>query len=455
MAENRGKYDPVRAAVIEMLGLIESGRFTAAEAINVAIENRPFSELDIRFVRQLVNGTTKMKRRLDHDIKFFLSKPSEKMSQRLIDILRLGFYQLFFTDRIPAAAAVSESVNLAHYFCDSARARLVNAVLRAALRHPERIVFRDKEEDPVGYLANYYSYPDWFVDYCLKEFKFEETELLLANMNRPPRISFRVNTIKAREDDVAKALKKTGVKYTQGKYLSDFFHLEEGSFPNEDELVKSGKIYIQDESAGMAIRLLNPKAGANVLDLAAAPGGKASYAAARMRNKGMITAVDKSRPRLELMIENCRRLGVRIVNPVLANNLDFQGGPFERVILDVPCSGWGNADKHSDLRWAKTPENVEKLLKVQGTMLDRAARLVRRGGVLIYSTCTMIRQENDQVVEEFLLRNSDFVIESADQYFDDSVVSERGFLKTYPNKPNLSGSFAARLKRKVKTKKKR
>jgi 16S rRNA (cytosine967-C5)-methyltransferase len=455
MVENKGKYDPVRAAAIEILGLIESGRFTSAEAINAATENRSFSELDIRFIRQLVNGTTKMKRRLDHDMKFFLSKPSEKMSQRLIDVLRLGFFQLFFTNRIPAAAAVSESVNLAHHFCDSSRARLVNAVLRAAIRHPERIVFRNKLDDPVGYLAVHYSYPDWFVDYCLREFKLEETEKLLANMNLPPKISFRANTIKARVEDISKSLKKAGVKYAQGSYLSDFFHLEEGNFPNEDELVKSGKIYIQDESAGMAVRLLNPKAGANVLDLAAAPGGKASYAAARMRNKGMITAVDKSRPRLELMMENCKRLGVRIVNPVLANNMDFQGGPFERVILDVPCSGWGNANKHSDLRWVKTPENVEKLCKVQGTMLDRAARLVRRGGVLIYSTCTIIRQENDQVVEEFLLRNTDFAIESADQYFDDDVVSTRGFLKTYPNKPNLSGSFAARLKRKIKTKKKK
>ena len=450
MADRKTHFDPVRGTVIEILGLVESGQFTAAEAINLATENKSFKDLDLRFIRQLVNGTIKLKRRLDHDIRFYLSKPSEKMPQRLVDILRLGFFQLFFTDRIPDAAAVSESVNLAHHFCDAPRARLVNAVMRAALRDPKRVKFRDKEEDPKSYLGNMYSFPDWFVNYCLNEFGFEKTEKMLAEMNQPPKISFRANLLKVKVEEIRQALDEAGLKYTNGTYLPEFFHLEEGNFPLEDKLVKTGKIYIQDESAGMAIRLLNPKMGMNVLDAAAAPGGKATYAAVRMRNRGMITAVDKSRPRLELLIENCKRLGVKIINPVLEDNLDFKGGPFDRVILDAPCSGWGNAGKHSDLRWTKTQDNVDKLFKVQSAMLDRIARLVKPGGVLVYSTCTIIRKENDDVVEEFLLRNKDFTLESADQYFSGEIVSERGFLKTYPGFTELSGSFAARMKRKTK-----
>lgn len=450
MTDKKAKFDPVRGTVIEILGLIESGQFTAAEAISLATEGKSFTDLDQRFIRQLVNGTVKLKRRLDHDIRFFLSKPSEKMPQRLVDILRLGFFQLFFTDRIPDAAAVSESVNLAHHFCDASRARLVNAVLRAALREPKRIKFRNKNEDPASYLGNMYSFPDWFVNYCLSEFGFERTEKMLAEMNLPPRISFRANLIKTKIEEVKQILDEAGLKYASGEYLPEFFHLDEGNFPLEDQLVKTGKIYIQDESAGMAVRLLNPKMGMNVLDAAAAPGGKATYAASRMRNQGMITAVDKSRPRLELLIENCKRMGVKIVNPVLEDNLDFKGGPFDRVILDAPCSGWGNAGKHSDLRWTKTQENVDKLFKVQSAMLDRIARLVKPGGLLVYSTCTIIRKENDDVVEEFIVRNKNFTLESAGQYFTGAVVSERGFLKTYPGFANLSGSFAARLKRKIK-----
>jgi len=450
MSEDKQKFDPVRGAAIEILGLIESGRFTATEAIQMATAKRSLSDLDLRFIRQLVNGTVKMKRRLDHDIRFYLSKPSEKMSQRLIDILRLGFFQLLFTDRIPAAAAVSESVNLARHFCDNSRARLVNAVMRAALRNPERVKFRDKEEDPVAYLGNLYSFPDWFVNYCLSEFGFENTETYLKQLNLPPRISFRVNLFKAEAEEVKKELDKAGLKYTPGAHLAEFFHLDKGSFPLEDKLVKTGKIYIQDESAGMAVRLLNPKTGMNVLDAAAAPGGKATYAAVRMRNRGMITAVDKSRPRLELLIQNCKRLGVKIINPVLEDNLDFKGKPFDRVILDAPCTGWGNAGKHSDLRWTKTQENVDKLSRVQSTMLDRVSRMVKPGGILVYSTCTIIRKENDDVVEEFLVRNKEFTLESAGLYFKGDIVSERGFLKTYPLFQNLSGSFAARLKRKPK-----
>lgn len=453
MTPRQEKFDPVRGAAVEIIGLVEGGKHLAEEAIQEVIREKEFRALDIRFLRLLVNGTVKMKRRLDHDIRFFLSRPAEKLPRRMTDILRLGFYQLFFTDRIPAAAAVSESVNLAKHFCDESRARVVNAVMRAALRSPQKIVFRNKSDDPINYLADFYSYPNWFVEYCLKEFRLEETEKFLDGMNRPPQITYRVNFIKAKPEEVAELLQEKGVRYQAGEYLPEFLHLEEGSFPLEEELVKSGKVYIQDESAGMAVRLMNPKMGMNVLDMAAAPGGKASYAAIKMRNKGMITAVDRSRPRLEVMVENCRRQGIKIVNPVAADILEFQAEPFDRVMLDAPCSGWGNAGKHSDLRWLKTPDDIERLFKVQSMMIDKAAKLVKPGGILIYSTCTVIRKENDDVVEEFLLRRKDFRLESAGEYFRDDVVSERGFLKTYPNKKNLSGAFAARLKKVINTEK--
>ena len=452
MADKEHKIDPVRALAVEAIGLVEAGKHTTEEAIAAVIPEKNLSPLDIRFLRQLVNGTVKLKRRLDHDMRFFLAKPSEKMPRKLIDILRLGFFQIFFTDKIPPAAAVSEAVNLAHYFCDSSRARVVNAVLRAAVRNPGKIFFRNKDEDPVNYLANYYSYPDWFVAYCLEEFKLEQTEKLLSGMNRPPQITYRVNLLKAKPEEVSRLLDKEDIKYHAGKYLPEFIHLDNGGFPLENELVKSGKVYIQDESAGMAVRLMNPKMGMHVLDMAAAPGGKTTYAAIKMRNKGMVTAVDRSRPRLEMMMQNCHRLGIKIVNPVVADILEFQTEPFDRVILDAPCTGWGNAGKHSDLRWTKEPGDVEKLFKVQSMMIDKAAKLVKPGGILIYSTCTIIRKENDQVVEEFLVRRRDFELESAGEYFDNEVVSERGFLKIYPNKPDLSGAFAARMKKVIAAK---
>jgi 16S rRNA (cytosine967-C5)-methyltransferase len=447
------KYDLARAAAVEIIGMVEGGKYTTDDAANEVIQAGKFSQLDIRFIRQLANGVVKMKRRLDHDMRFFLARPSEKMPRSMGDILRLGFFQIFFMDRIPPAAAVNEAVNLARHYCDQSRSRVVNAVLRAALRNPEKIVFRDKNIDPINHLANYYSYPEWFVEYCLNEFKLEETEKLLAGMNHPPRLSYRINLLKAKPEEIEAKLKNSNVKFHAGKYLPEFLHIDEGSLPLEGELIETGKVYIQDESAGMAVRLMNPRMGTNVLDLAAAPGGKATYAAIKMRNKGMITAVDRSRPRLGMMIDNCRRMGIKIINPVAADMLEFKAEPFDRVMLDPPCTGWGNAGKHSDLRWSKEPADIEKLFKVQSMMIDSAAKLVKPGGILIYSTCTIIRQENDQVVEEFLARRKDFALESASAYFDGDVVSERGFLKTYPTKTDLSGAFAARLKKVIDPKK--
>jgi 16S rRNA (cytosine967-C5)-methyltransferase len=433
---------------VEAIGLVEGDKYNTEESILITTEKKSFSALDKRFLRQLVNGVVKMKRRLDHDIRFYLSRPSEKLPYQLRNILRLGYFQLFFTDRIPAAAAVSEAVNLAHHFSDAPRARMVNAVLRSALRHPERVIFRDKDKDPVCYLADYYSYPEWFVKYCLDEFRPSETEKLLETMNRPPMLSFRINRLKTEALKVLAALQEAEIKYSRGKYLDDFYHLEEGGLSPEDKLIKEGLIYIQDESAGMTVHLMDLQENLKVLDMAAAPGGKTAYAAQLMNNTGLITAIDKSRPRLEVLVKNGRRLGVQNIVPVLADGMEFQGGPFDRVLLDVPCSGWGNAGRHSDLRWAKEKIDINRLFRLQSMMIDRAARLVKPDGLLVYSTCTIIRQENDQVVEEFLLRNGEFELIPAGRTFRGKVVSERGFLKTYPNRDKLTGAFAAVLRRK-------
>ncbi len=420
------------------------------DAVRFVSEGKGFRPLDKRFLVQLVNGTTKMQRRLDHEIKFYLAKPSQVLPIILGTILRLGFYQLNFTDRIPAAAAVSESVNLALSMTDRKRANLVNAVMRASLREPHRVTFPSREDNPVKYLGVYYSQPDHFVDYCLREFGYERTEKLLAKFNEPPHVTYRVNFLKAKPEEIVRLLQENNIEFSHGKYLPEFIHIDGGGLPLEEELVKTGKVLVQDESAGLAVRLLNPRPNGNVVDLTAAPGGKTTHIAIRMRNRGRVTAVDKSRQRLEILTENAKRLGIKIISPVVSDMLDFTGGPFDRVLLDPPCTGWGTAGRHSDLRWTKTVEDVKNLVKIQGKMLRKAATLVKPGGVLVYSTCTIIRDENDQVVEEFLLRHRDFEIDSAREFFGDELVTERGFVKTYPDLGKLDGAFCARLRRKLK-----
>lgn len=440
------RFDAVRAAAIEALVLIEQGEQTDI-AVQQVTSGRALRPIDKRFLLQLVNGTTKMRRRLDHEIKFYLARPSRELPLKLANILRLGFYQLHFTDRIPAAAAVSESVNLAHYMTDRSRANLVNAVMRSAIREPQKVRFVSKDEDPAKYLGDFYSYPEHFVRYCLTEFGFDKTEQLLRVFNAPPHVTYRVNFLKAKPDEVANILQSNNIEFSYGKYLPEFIHIEESGLPLQGELIDTGKVFVQDESAGLCARLLNPQPRTNVIDLTAAPGGKATYLAIRMRNKGRVTAVDKSHARLQVLVDNAQRLGIKIIAPVVSDMLDFHGGPFDRVLLDPPCSGWGTAGKNSDLRWQKSAEDIANLAKIQAKMIDHAATLVKPGGVMVYSTCTIIRAENDQVVEEFLVRNRQSEIDSAARFFPAELVTERGFVKTYPEVGRLDGAFCTRLRR--------
>ncbi|MEW6411393.1 MAG: 16S rRNA (cytosine(967)-C(5))-methyltransferase RsmB [Candidatus Zixiibacteriota bacterium] len=443
------KFDVVRAAALEALIGIEQGQQTDS-AVSSVMNGKNFRPIDKRFLLQLVNGTTKMRRRLDHDIKFYLSRPATELPPKLSNILRLGFYQLLFTDRIPAAAAVSESVNLAHYMTGRSRANLVNAVMRASLREPQKVKFAHKGQDPVKYLGDFYSYPDYFVEYCLSEFGYEQTEQLLMLNNNPPHVTYRVNSLQTKPDEVANILQKNGIEFSYGKYLPEFIHIEESGLPLDNELIKTGKVFVQDESAGLAVRLLDPQKGETVADLTAAPGGKSTYMAQRMENQGEITSLDKSRQRLSVLSENAKRLGIKIIKTIASDMFNVPPeNSYDRVLLDPPCSGWGTAGKHSDLRWSKTPEDIKKLSRIQLAMLSKAARLVKPGGVLVYSTCSIMRAENDDIVEAFLEQAEDFELESGSMFFPDDVADKRGYLKTYPSFPTLDGAFAARLRRKA------
>jgi 16S rRNA (cytosine967-C5)-methyltransferase len=425
------------------------------DAINEVLAGSEFTDLDRRFMLQLCHGVIKMRRRLDFTYSYYLQKPNARIDRVTRNILRLGLYQLIFTDRIPPGAAVSESVNLARGMVHHSRGAFVNAILRNFLRSPEKVSFPDKAESPVEYLGSYYSYPDWFVKYCLNEFGPDRTEKLLIRGNQPPSLTYRINRLRFNHSQLTELFLKNQVEYRQGRYLKDYYNIKKQGLPLETELIDEGRVYVQDESAGLPVRLLNPRQRDSLLDLCAAPGGKGTYAAALMHNQGRITSVDVNLKRLEILVDNARRLGVSIMAPVVCDVLDFKGPGTNRVLLDVPCSGWGVVGKHSDLRWSKSRDDSYKLAEVQGKLIRHAADLVTPGGVLVYSTCTIIRDENDQVVEEFLLENRDFVIDKPGTTLSRELISERGFVKTYPDNENLDGAFCVRLKKKLGTGKKK
>lgn len=443
--------DPVRAAAIQVIGsVLDKGQKTD-EAIEQVAGESNFNELDGRFLRQLCHGVVKMKRRLDFTGSFYLKKPDYKLDKTIQNILRLGFYQLLFTDRVPASAAVSESVNLARTLVSASHASFVNAVLRNYLRHPEKVVFPDRTAEIEKYLALFYSYPDWFTKYCCEQFGAEPAEKLLLSGNRTPGVTYRVNPLRASRENIASLFDEHKITYHTGKYLTDFYHLNRAGLPLEKELIATGMVYVQDEAAGLAVKLLDPQPGEYILDLAAAPGGKATYAAALMNNKGSITALDTNRKRLQVLVENTSRLGVNIINPIHCDLLDFTGPAADRVLLDALCSGWGVVGRHSDLRWSKTAEDSAKLSDIQLKLLCHAANLVKPGGVLIYSTCTIINRENDEVIQRFLNERLDFMIEPAASWIPEELVDTNGAVKTYPVGADLDGAFCVRLKKRFGT----
>jgi 16S rRNA (cytosine967-C5)-methyltransferase len=443
------KFDLVRAACVMVLDLVLDQGWRSDDAINEVLASGSFSELDRRFLLQLCHGVIKMRRRLDFTYSVFLEKPKARLDRVTRNIIRLGLYQLLFTDRIPAGAAVSESVNLARGMVHQSKGAFVNAVLRNYLRNPEKVVFPDRIESPIEFLADFYSYQDWFVKYCYDEFGADRAEKLLARGNHPPALTYRINRLRFNPEQLTEAFSSNQIEYQVGKYIKDYYYIKKQGLPLETELIDEGRVYVQDESAGLSVKLLNPRQKESVLDLCAAPGGKATYAAALMHNQGRITAVDVNLKRLETLVENVRRLGALIVAPVVCDVLDFKGPASNRVLLDVPCSGWGVVGKNSDLRWSKTREDTIKLAQAQAKLLRHAADLVLPGGVLVYSTCTIIREENDQVVEEFLLEHKDFSIENAATALPKELVTERGFVKTYPDIEGLDGAFCVRLKKKL------
>jgi 16S rRNA (cytosine967-C5)-methyltransferase len=435
----------VREIALKILYEIEINGAFANETIELFCKNYHLSNLDRRFVSELINGTTKMRRRLDYVLSFFLEKEINDLTPWIRNILRLGVYQLDFLDRVPESAAVNESVNLAKKFGHRGTVALVNAVLRSYLRDKSRVSFPSWEENQVENIALFYSFPSWLVESWLNTFGEEQTIKLCKAFNERPKLCFRLNTLKAESHHLEEEFNKSKTKFKPGKFLKNFYYVEPKVDLNRFPPLREGLIYPQDESAGFPVTLLDPQPGETVLDLCAAPGGKTTFIAELLGNKGRVLAVDKNREKITLLKENCRRLGIDSVNYFCGDATNFQVRPVDRVLVDAPCSGLGVLGRNSDARWKKQKEDLLRLQKLQSEILFNAANLVKRGGVLVYSTCTLTREENDFVIEKFLDHRKDFRLTDASLYVGSEVVDQSVFVRTFPHVHKMDGSFAARM----------
>lgn len=442
---------PPRQAAFNTLLRIEKERSYADILIDRELANGQLVGADRGLYTELVYGILRKQGTLDHIIAFFSSTPLAKLERSVLLILRIGLYQLFFLDRIPASAAVNESVNLAKVAAPKA-AGFINAVLRSADRGREKITYPDGEKDAVAYLAARYSHPEWIVAAWLEQLGREEAERLAAVMSEQPPLTIRVNRLKCDPAGLISILAAEGVT-AEPCHCSPFgLKVTSPIAAAKLQSFNEGLFSVQDEASQLATLLLAPEPGEQILDLCAAPGGKSCFIAELCADNAAITACDRHPRRVEQISQTAGRLGIRSITTHTVDASkplpELSAPLFDRVLVDAPCSGLGVIHRNPEGKWWKQPSDLAGLAAAQGRILNSAAERLKPGGVLVYSTCSTTIQENEAVVENFLNLHPEFVIEPVSRALPVMAPMEtpQGFFRSWPHRDGMDGFFAARLR---------
>lgn len=437
--ETGEKVVSARLLAVDVLSLVRShgelgtGR-SATEILSRALAGSRFSQRDKALATELVYSTLRRQLTLDWIIEKLSEVNLRRIEPWLIDILRIGVLQLLYMRSVPEYAAVDESVKLARAALGKKAAGFANSVLRKVATSATCIPFPPREKDIVEHLSIVHSHPRWLVRRWVKRLGEEVAEGVCVADNTPPPITARVNILKISRDKLIERLAGEGVKTVS---CEDEQMIEMVSSLREFSEVGSfreGLFYLQDISAVIPGRMLSPEEGEKVLDLCSAPGGKATHIAELMRNRGLVVACDIDEDKMPLLQENVERLGARIVQPAVADGTKIDAvlkPEFDRVLIDAPCSNTGVLRRRVEARWRLRERELKKLQRIQVDLLRSACRVLKRGGVLVYSTCSIEREENQDVIEEFLRGGQDLELEE-----------ERSFL---PRARGGDGGYAARL----------
>ncbi|HET7909384.1 MAG TPA: 16S rRNA (cytosine(967)-C(5))-methyltransferase RsmB, partial [Nitrospira sp.] len=403
---------------------------------------------------------------IDWRLRPVLQKPLARLPTAVQMLLRLGAYQLLFLDRVPASAAVWESVNLAKMQARTLKrdwSGLVNAVLRALIREPNP-AWPSIEDDAARALAVRHSVPEWLSRRWLDRWGTAGAQAACEQVSAIPPLTLRVNRLQIGRDEFLDRLHEAGLKASPTRVSPAGVTLDGGSSIPSLPGFTAGQFYVEDEAAQLIPLLLDVRSGDTVLDACAAPGGKATHLAELMNDTGRIYAVDRSKPRLEWLDANRRRLRHSSIVPIAADVRDpswrnavsrtmaSQEGVrfFDRILVDAPCSGLGVLRRHPEAKWRKTSGQFERHHALQIQILDSAALCLRHGGVLVYSTCSTEAEENEGVIDQFLRSHSEFQHESAGSWLPKAgqeFLTERGDLCTVGNRDSMDAFYAARLKK--------
>jgi 16S rRNA (cytosine967-C5)-methyltransferase len=446
---------PARTAAFTALRDVNAGRVDLPSAL-AAVRPALHDERDRALATDLVTGTLRWQRQLDYLIEHFAKRPLSKLDFEVLQILRLGAYQLLHLDRVPAAAAVNDAVAMTRRARKTSAAGLVNAVLRALSRNSHRLPLplRPPEGDPLPYLEVSLSHPGWLANRWLGRYGFDAAEAWETFNNAAAPLTIRVNRLKIDAATLTHALAEHGVAVEPARYAPDGLIVTSGN-PLRTPLAGTGQFFLQDEASQLVALLGAPEPGMKVLDTCASPGGKTTAMAAMAGDRAQIVATDVRSARVQLLRETVAASGarnIRVLQADLEAGLPFMA-EFDVVFVDAPCSGLGTVRRDPDIRWRRAEADLAPLSKAQLNMIRNAADAVRPGGRLIYSTCSSEPEENERVVETFLAANGRFLQidlrADSPAHFDalEPVLDEGGVLRTSPHRHGLEAFYGAVLRR--------
>ncbi len=441
-----------RRAAYDILLRIENERSYADILIDRELSVGALQGPDRGLLTELVYGVLRRRGTLDHVINQFSKQHVEKLERAVLILLRLGLYQAYYLDRIPVSAAVNETVKLAHALAPRA-AGFINAILRSADRERDAIRYPDRASDPASFIAACYSTPRWIAADWIEQLGTEEAEALAQAMLATPPFTVRVNTLKTGREDLKARLASEGIAAEAGRFSPFALRLSGSVQLAAVASFREGLFTVQDESSQLAAIFLAPRPGERLLDICAAPGGKTTHLAQLMENRGTILACDAAPRKLELIEETAARLGATIITTLPLNAVrplsPLGDAKFDRILVDAPCSGLGVLRRNPEGKWWKTRQNIAELVLIQKAILNNAAGRLATGGTLLYATCSTTREENEAVVDDFLSRHRDFVLEDLRELFPDyeELLTERGCFRSWPQRHGMDGFFAARLRK--------
>lgn len=451
--------DKAREVVLKILYKIDKEEAYSNIALDEMIKqnSKILNNKDVGLISEIVYGVTTWRLTLDEVIKKYSSIRLKKISPWILNILRMSIYQIIFLDKIPKSAAVNEGVNLAKRYGHRSSSGFVNAILRKVSKEDYEEML--KEDDGVEKISKITSMPIWIIEELCKEgLPINEVYQICKCSNIRPKLSIRINRLRTSKKELKEKLEQKGIEVEEG-ILEDFLFLNKVKNIENIEEFKEGLFTVQDEAAGLTSLILNPKKGQTILDACSSPGGKTTYIGEIVDNNAIIKAWDIHEHRIKLVEETAKRLGVTNIEAKVQDATEYKEEYFEKfdkILLDVPCLGLGVLRRKPDIKWQRKKEDIDEITEIQYNILSNCSKYLKKDGEIVYSTCSILKDENQKVIQRFLNGNTNFElkeilseneIKSKYKFFEKYVINKQ-FLQVYQNE-KTDGFFMCKLGKKM------